>query len=52
MTEILRVTKWNEHQELKLKERLNAKLKKCAKAKDYTRKLLDYCKSWGGPCTL
>ena len=53
ITEILsnRETKWDDHQELKLKERLDAKLKKCAKSKDNTRKLLDNYKSWGGPCT-
>lgn len=53
ITDILsaRETKWNEGQQLKLKERLDAKLKKCAKSRDYTRKLLDNCKSWGGPCT-
>ena len=32
-------------------ERLELKLKKAQKAKDYTRKLLQDCKSWGGPCT-
>ena len=44
-------TIWNEKQQIKLKERLELKLKKAQKAKDYTKKLLQDCKSWGGPCT-
>ena len=46
-----REAKWNEKQQLKLKERLEVKLKKATKSKDYTKKLLQNCKSWGGPCT-
>ena len=30
---------------------MKEKLKKGARAKDYTRKLLQNCKSWGGPAT-
>ena len=44
-----RETVWNDKQQMKLKERLE--LKKAQKAKDYTKKLLQDCKSWGGPCT-
>ena len=43
--------KWNEKQMVKFKERIELKLKKASKAKDYTKKLLQECKSWGGPCT-
>ena len=46
-----RENSWNEKQQVKLKERLKLKLKKSQKAKDYTKKLLQDCKSWGGPCT-
>ena len=46
-----RENSWNEKQQVKLKERLELKLKKAQKAKDYTKKLLQDCKSWGGPCT-
>ena len=46
-----RETIWNEIQQIKLKERLELKLKKAQKVKEYTRKLLQDCKSWGGPCT-
>ena len=45
-------TLWNAKQEVKLKERLELKLKKAEKAKDYTRKLLQDCKSWEGPAHL
>ena len=41
----------NQSQQEKLKQRLEEKLKKSARAKDYTRKLLQNCKSWGGPAT-
>ena len=44
-------TVWNEKQQTKLNERLELKLKKAQKVKDYTKKLLQDCKSWGGPCT-
>ena len=46
-----RENSWNEKQQVKLKERLELKLKKAQKTKDYTKKLLQDCKSWGGPCT-
>lgn len=36
---------------LKMKIRIEEKLKKAKKAKDYTRRLLQDCKSWGGPST-
>ena len=36
---------------MKMKERLELKLKKSQKVKDYTIKLLEDCKSWGGPIT-
>ena len=42
---------WNQNRTMKLNERLDLKLKKLKKAMDYTRKLLQDCKSWGGPCT-
>ncbi|KAG1673895.1 [3-methyl-2-oxobutanoate dehydrogenase [lipoamide]] kinase, mitochondrial [Nymphon striatum] len=35
----------------KLKTRLEAKLNKSKTSEDYTKKLLQNCKSWGGPCT-
>ena len=40
-----RETLWNEKQQVKLKERLELKLQKAQKAKDYTKKLLQDCKS-------
>ena len=46
-----RETVWNEKQDIKLKERLQLKLQKAEKAKDYTKKLLQDCKSWEGPST-
>ena len=45
-----RETKWNDKQKSKLKERLEMKLQKAVNSKDYTRRLLQNCKSWGGPC--
>ena len=42
-----RETVWNDKQQMKLKERLELKLKNAQKAKDYTKKLLQDCKSWG-----
>ena len=42
---------WTANQKERLQQRLQEKLIKCRKAKDYTKKLLDSCKSWGGPCT-
>ena len=46
-----RETNWNILQQEKLKRKLEEKLKKSSKAKDYTKNLLQNCKSWGGPCT-
>lgn len=42
---------WTANQKERLQQRLQEKLIKCAKAKDYTKKLLSNCKTWGGPCT-
>ena len=41
--------RWNQSQQEKLKQRLEEKLKKSARAEDYT--LLQNCKSWRGPAT-
>ena len=38
-------------QKQKLKERIDKKLKRANKSKDYIKKLLTDCKSWFGPCT-
>ncbi|KAG1650219.1 hypothetical protein GQR58_028234 [Nymphon striatum] len=46
-----REAQWNVLQHEKLKTRLEAKLNKSKKSEDYTKKLLQNCKSWGGPCT-
>ena len=46
-----REEKWNQSQYEKLKQRLEDKLKKSARTKDYTQKLLQNCKSWGDPAT-
>ena len=46
-----REERWNQSQQKKHKQRLEEKLKKSARAKDYTQKLLQNCKSWGGPAT-
>ena len=45
-----RETQWNEVQKQKLKEKLELKLEKAIKAKDYVKKLLTNCKSWRGQC--
>ena len=50
-SKIAREDKLKEEQKEKLKERLEQKLEKAKKSKDYTRRLLKDCKSWGGPCT-
>ena len=42
---------WNKSQEEKMKIRLEKKLEKAKRGKDYTNRLLKDCKSWGGPCT-
>ncbi|KAG1667875.1 Cyclin-A2 [Nymphon striatum] len=46
-----REAQWDVLQHEKLKTRLEAKLNKSKKSEDYTKKLLQNCKSWGGPCT-
>ena len=46
-----REEKWNQSQYEQLKQRLEDKLKKSARTKDYTQKLLHNCKSWGDPAT-
>ena len=46
-----REVSWNDIQKSKMKTRIEEKLKKAHKAKDYTRRLLQDCKSWGGPAT-
>ena len=38
-------------QKEKLKKRIEMKLRKTVQAKDYVKKLLQECKTWGGPCT-
>ena len=43
--------KWNNVQKEKLKKRIEMKLRKTVQAKDYVKKLLQECKTWGGPCT-
>lgn len=40
---------WNEVQKGKVKERIEAKLKKSLRSKEYNRKLLVNCKTWSGP---
>ena len=46
-----RERKWNSEQCSKFKIRLEEKLKKTKKEKDYVRRLLKDCKSWSGPAT-
>ncbi|KAG1655467.1 NADH dehydrogenase [ubiquinone] 1 alpha subcomplex assembly factor 3 [Nymphon striatum] len=46
-----REAQWDVLQHEKLKTRLEAKLNKRKKSEDYTKKLLQNCKSWRGPCT-
>ncbi|KAG1683162.1 Low density lipoprotein receptor adapter protein 1-B [Nymphon striatum] len=46
-----REAQWDVLQHEKLKTRLEAKLNKSKKSEDYTKKLLQNCKSWRGPCT-
>ena len=46
-----RETKWHAAQEVKLRERLEMKLKKLKKANDYTIKLLKDFEPWGGPAS-
>ena len=46
-----REERWNHSQQEKLRQRLEEKLKKSARAKNYTRKLLQNCKCWAGPAT-
>ena len=49
VTLLAKEKKWNEEQQVKLKARIEEKLRKASKQKDYTRKLLQDCKSWNGP---
>ena len=46
-----RENEWNISQRKLLSIRIKAKLEKSEKQKDYSKKLLQTCKSWGGPCT-
>ena len=43
--------KWNNVQKQTLKKKTEMKLRKAVQAKDYVMKLLQECKTWGGPCT-
>ena len=43
--------KWTKEQKQKLKERIQLKLAKGRKAKDYSKRLLQECKTWDGPFT-
>ena len=49
VTLLAREKKWNEEQKVKLKARIEEKLRKASKQKAYTWKLLRDCKSWNGP---
>ena len=42
---------WNENQKQLLVIRIKEKFEKSIDQKDYTKKLLQTCKTWGGPCT-
>ena len=42
---------WNENQKHLLNIRIKEKLEKSERQKDYSKKLLQTCKTWGGPCT-
>ena len=42
--------KWDEKEKGKLKQRLQEKVNKALRAKDYAKKLLKDCKAWGGLC--
>ena len=42
--------KWNAWQKMLMKARIQAKFEKLNNQKDYSRKLLENCKSWGSPC--
>ena len=43
--------KWTKEQKQKLEEQIQLKLAKGRKAKDYSKRLLQECKTWGGPFT-
>ena len=47
----IRESVWTDAQKVKFKERIEMKLTAAKKSQNYTAKLLDRCKSWGGPCT-
>ena len=42
-------TEWNAWQKMLMKARIQAKFEKLNNQKDYSRKLLENCKSWGSP---
>ena len=42
---------WTDAQKEKFKERIEMKLAVAKRSQNYTKKLLNRCKSWGGPCT-
>ena len=45
-----RETKWNAQQKMLMKARIEAKFENLNNQKNYSRKLLKNCKSWGGLC--
>ena len=45
-----RENSWNENQNEKMLQRVQMKIAKGKKAKDYCKKLLQDCKTWCGPC--
>ena len=52
ITKLLHVRgwKWDEKEKGKLKQRLQEKVNKAVRTKDYAKKLLKDCKAWGGLC--
>ena len=46
-----REIEWNDNQKTLQKARIEQKLALAGKRKDYGMKLLQNCKTWGGPCT-
>jgi len=47
----IRESAWTAQQKEKFKDRIETKLAAAKKSQNYTVKLLERCKSWGGPCT-
>ena len=45
-----REKQWNEKQKELSTIRIKEKIQKAVRQKDYVRKLLETCKSWGGDC--